>query len=188
MKLTNEFVREVPAPKTGSAMKWDTGHDSSVRGFGVRISAPTKRTPEGARSFFFSYRVDGYDRRVTIGEFPTMKVGVARDHAAELRKRVLAGEDPAAEKRENRESPTMQDLVDRYITDHLHMPSEQEGKGDPRTNDVRRMLNEIADFIGRKRRVKDVHVGDVEAMHRKITESGRPVRANRILAIASKAF
>jgi integrase len=50
------------------------------------------------------------------------------------------------------------------------------------------MLAEIGDRLGKSRKVADVHYGDIEAMHRAITESGRPVRANRVLAVASKMF
>jgi integrase len=188
LKLTNEFMRDFPAPERGSAMVWDAGHKDAIRGFGARFHAPTRRSPGGARSFFFSYTVNGFDRRVTIGEYPTMRVGAARERAVALRQQVLAGEDPATEKRENREAPTMQDLVDRYVTDHLKLPVKPEGKEDPRIADHRRMLNEMAEIIGKKRKVKDVHFGDVEAMHRKITDSGRPVRANRVLQVGSKAF
>ena len=76
----------------------------------------------------------------------------------------------------------MQDLVDRYIRDHL--PTLSEGEH----NDQRRMLAEIAEHLGKDRKVADVHFGDIEAMHRTITKSGRPIRANRILGVASKAF
>jgi integrase len=55
------------------------------------------------------------------------------------------------------------------------------------------MLAEIADYLGKHTKVADVHGGDVRDMHRKISESigrlgPRRVRANRVLAIASKLF
>jgi integrase len=50
------------------------------------------------------------------------------------------------------------------------------------------MLAEIGDRLGKHTKVADVHGGDIRDMHHRITESGRPVRANRILAIASKMF
>src|SRR5262249_29368764 len=137
-----------------------------------------KRHPEGSRSFFLNYRVAGVERRYTIGEFPTLSVGTARARAKELRQRILAGEDPAAAKREEREAPTVQDLTDRYITEHLHLPvSPPEGKARerPRLSDQRRMLAKIAQSLGPGRKVAEIHYGDIQAMHRKITESNRPV-------------
>jgi integrase len=38
------------------------------------------------------------------------------------------------------------------------------------------------------RKVADVHHGDLKALHERITASGRPVRANRVIAVASKMF
>jgi integrase len=171
---------------------WDGGHDQAVRGFGVRIFAPSKRHPAGGRSFFLNYRVAGTERRYTIGEFPTLSVGTARARAKELRQRILTGEDPTAAKREERDAPTVQDLIARYITQHLRLPVSPPGEGEareqPRLTDQRRMLAEIAQHLGPGRKVAEIHYGDLLATHRKITESGRPVRANRILGIASKAF
>jgi len=50
------------------------------------------------------------------------------------------------------------------------------------------MLDLIGDSLDLRRKLTEIHAGDVEAMHRQITESRGPVRANRVLAIASKAF
>lgn len=50
------------------------------------------------------------------------------------------------------------------------------------------MLAEIGEKLGKDRKVADIHFGDIEAMRGRITESGRPVRANRILGVASKMF
>ena len=79
---------------------------------------------------------------------------------------------------------TVQDLIDRYVEDHLPKKTVV----GPRVNDEKRMLAEIGDKIGRHTKVAHIHGGDIADMHRRITESGRPVRANRILAVASKMF
>jgi integrase len=178
--LTNDIVRETSAPASGSITLWDT----RVTGFGVRIFATTDRDPKGTRTFFLNYRIDGIERRYTIGRFPTWSVSAARDEAEDLRKLVDQGRDPTREKRERREAPTIQDLVDRYIAEHL--PTKTGGKN--RINDEKRKLAEIAQRLGKSRKIAEVHFGDLEAMHRAITNSGRPVAANRTLGIASKMF
>ena len=169
-RLTSKVVETANAP----AIVWDD--DPKVKGFGFRVYAG------GAKSFFLNYRINGVERRYTIGQYPTWSVTAAREEARALRQRIDRGEDPAKEKRERRTAPTMQDLVDRYIRDHLPTITEREH------NDQRRMLAVVAEHLGKDRKVADVHFGDIEAMHRRITESGRPVRANRILGVASKAF
>jgi integrase len=86
--------------------------------------------------------------------------------------------------RSRRTAATIQDLVDRYVADHLPTKSITGA----RLNDEKRVLAEIAGRLGKHSKVTDIHGGDIEDMHRRITKSGRPVRANRILAVCSKMF
>jgi len=183
-KLTNDRVESIPAPAKGAATLWD--NDPKARGFGVRIFAATKQNPTGIRSFFINYRVDGKERRHTIGQFPIWSATAARSEAQELRKRIDRGEDPASQKRERREAATVKDLKQRYVSDHL--PKKAANVDKARRNDELRMLDLIGDSLGWQTKVADVHVGDIEAMHKQITETKGPVRANRVLAIASKMF
>jgi integrase len=181
-RLTHAFVHDVPAPEAGTATYWD--NDPKVTGFGVRVYAG------GSKSFFVNYRIDGRERRHTIGSFPRWSVTAARDRAKELRTLIDQGHDPAGQKRERREAPTVQDLIDRYIADHLKKKSAEPA----RVADEKRMLAEIGRRLGKHTKVVDVHGGDIGEMHRKISESigrgdkPRLVRANRILAVASKMF
>src|SRR5208337_4051800 len=184
-KLTDPLIRNEAAPATGTKTLWDGGHKGAVAGFGARIFAPTKRNPEGARSFFLNYRAEGIERRITLGEFPTYKTADARAEAAELRKRIGLGEDPASDRRQRRGAPTVQDLIDRYVQDHLPTKS---CFGTYREKDEHRMLDRIGDGLGRARKVADINHADIEKLHRAITDSGVPVRANRVLALASKMF
>jgi integrase len=155
-------------------MVWD--NDPKATGFGVRSYRG------GGKSFFIDYRIDGLQRRFTIGPFPRWSVAAAREQAKELRKQIDRGIDPAGAKRERREAPTVQNLIDRYIADHL--PT----KAASRHYDDKSMLAVVGDKLGRNTKVADVHGGDIADMHRRITESGRPVRANRILQVCSKMF
>jgi hypothetical protein len=110
--LDNKHAKETAAPSSGSVTIWDEGKDH-VTGFGLRIHAG------GKRSFFINYRIDGRERRQTIGAYPRWSVSAARERAKELRKRIEKGEDPAGEKRARREAPTIADLIERYVTEHL---------------------------------------------------------------------
>jgi integrase len=172
IRLTNKFVVQL----TGEAMWWDD--DSKATGFGVRSY------PGGGKSFFVDYRLNGRQRRYTIGPYPRWSAEAAREEAKKLRKQIDRGEDPAGDKRERRTAPTVADLIDRYIADHLPKKS----AAGHRLNDEKKILNEIGDKLGRHTKVTHIHGGDIADMHRRITASGRPVRANRILAICSKMF
>jgi integrase len=172
VRLTNKFV----AGLAGEVMWWDD--DAKATGFGIRSY------PGGTKSFFIDYRLAGRQRRYTIGPYPRWSAEAARERAKELRRRIDQGQDPAGDKRERRTAPTVQDLIDRYIADHLPKKTAVA----PRILDEKRMLAEIGARLGKHTKVRDIHGGDIADMHRRITESGRPVRANRILAIASKMF
>src|SRR5262249_34223032 len=103
-KLTAELVRTTSAP-----LQWD----AKVPGLCLRTYAG------GTKSFMFIYRILGRERRLTIGQFPIWSVDAARDRAKELRRIVDEGRDPQEEKREARNAPTVQDLIDRYKAEHL---------------------------------------------------------------------
>lgn len=177
-KLSERSVKAIEPPMTGAITIWD----SETTGFGVRVFAPTSRHPQGARSFFINYRVGGRERRFKIGAYPEWSVEAARNEAKELRRRIDRGEDPASEKRERREAPTVADLAERYRAEHLPKKAERS-----QANDWAMIEKEILPRLG-SRKVADIHAGDIEALHREITASGRTVRANRVLAVASKMF
>jgi integrase len=177
LHLTTDFVRRL----TGVVMWWD--NDPKATGFGVRSYAG------GGKSFFVDYRLDGRQRRITIGPYPRWSVAAAREKAKELRSDIDRGIDPAGDRASRRDAPTVQDLIDRYIVDHLPRKT----VASVRLEDEKKMLAEIGKRLGRRTKVADVHGGDIADMHRKISESigrdgPRRVRANRILAVASKAF
>jgi hypothetical protein len=76
----------------------------------------------------------------------------------------------------------MADLVDRYELEHLARKPEQT------RHDDSVMLGHILKHVGADRRVADVHYGDIVALHRALTDSGRPVLANRVVSCASRLF
>jgi integrase len=175
-RFDNDFVRALAAPKKGTRKIWDT--DTKAAGFGVRVYA------SGKRSFFVNYRFDGIERLLTIGQFPRWSVSAAREKAIDLRRVIDAGHDPAGEKRQRRDAPTIQDLIDRYTVEHL--PTKSQTK--MRLDDEKRQLVMVGAALGKHTKVVDTHGGDIRDMHRRITETRGPVRANRVLACASKMF
>ena len=173
-RLMARNINAKPVPASGARTVWD----SEVRGLGVRIYAG------GTRSFFFNYRIDGVERRKTIGRLGDWSVEAARIEAKELRKQVDRGEDPARKKRERREAATIADLIERYERDHL--PTKSQSK--MRLNDEKRQLDMIGKALGMSTRVEVIHGGDIQEMQNRITENRGPVRANRVLALCSKMF
>jgi integrase len=182
-KISAELVEKMRVP---SSVR-DTGHKDAVKGFGVRAYKPSKLHPAGERVFFLAYQTPAGDQRwYRIGSHPTWTVTAARARAKEVRQQVDRGEDPMQVKKEIRTAPRVRDLIDRYVRDHL--PRTAAGQDARRTRDVHRQLAEIASHLGEHRLVTDIHIGDVQHLHETITKSGRPIRANRVLALCSKMF
>jgi integrase len=177
-KLTEGVIKALKPPRRGSLLIWD----AELTGFALRLFAPTKAHPKGARTFLLSYWLNGTERRYRIGSWPDWSATAARAEAKEVRQQVDRGEDPANKRRELREAPTMVDLAERYRREHLPRKSKQS------QHDDGVMIGHILRQIGADRRVADVHHGDIVALHRAITDSGHPVLANRTVACTSRMF
>jgi integrase len=185
-KLDEASVKRAKAPAKGDTLIWD----AKVTGFGIRIFAPTKRHPDGLRSFFLNYRLNGTERRYKIGRFPAWTVAAARKEAEGIRKRIDRGEDPTEQRRSKRNAPTVQDLAIRYRAEHLPKKSAKS-----QHDDWQMIENYILPFKVNprtaklaERKVAEIHDGDMRELHRRITDSGHPTGANRVLAVASKMF
>jgi len=178
--LTDKLIKTLTAPTSGPRIIYDRSEgdnpDKVVAGFGVRI------TPAGAKAFVLNYRVAGQERRLTIGSSPDWRTSAARTEARKLRVRIDQGEDPLAERISEREAPTVKRLAERYIEDHL--PKKRPGSA---RDDQAMLRGWILPAIGNKK-LAAVRPADIEALHAKITKSGSPIRANRVVGLCSKMF
>jgi len=173
MRLTDKAARALAAPARGNKLYYD----SDVPGFACRITA------SNARAFVLNYhrKADGLERRMTIGTFPAWSVVQARARAQELRREVDGGGDPVGEHRAEREAPTIADLCERFIEEHV-------AKKRPNTQREYRQLirREIVPGLGRLK-VASVEYEHIERWHAKISQRA-PSQANRALACLSTAM
>jgi integrase len=96
-KLTDAMIRKA---RLGPKQKQDILWDSAVTGFGLRILAG------GSKTFWFQYRPPGgrsvSSRMVRIGPWPSVSLTDARKAARVYAGAVARGDDPAADKQEER--------------------------------------------------------------------------------------
>src|SRR5579864_1142258 len=112
MKITDQAVKSLKPPENGNAVYWDEGRNR-VPGFGVCITA------NEAISFVLNYRVNGRQRRYTIGRWPEYSALSARDDAKDLLHDIRKnGRDPVAEKTAMRAEPLMEDLAHDYMQEY----------------------------------------------------------------------
>jgi integrase len=170
-RLTDSIIKALPAPDTGNRIT----SDAELPGFGVRVTAA------GARAFVLNYRAGGRERRITIGRHPAWGLKAVRDEAKRLRREIDSGRDPLAEEKAEREAPTVANLCQRYVEDHLPKKRTISQKDDKAL-----IANDILPRL-RRRKVADVTFSDIDRLHREVTKRA-PIRANRAVALCSKMF
>ncbi len=172
-KLTDAIVRKALPPGCGQTFLWD----SEIKGFALRVTA------RGAKSFVLDYRVDGRQRRITLGNYPDWTVQAARAAAKTMKRDVDSGQDPMGQRHALRGAPTVQDLWERYQSEKLSTKA-------ARTQvDERSMWQKIILPRLAKHRVADVTYNDIDELHRDITRIRKtPVRANRVVEVLRGAF
>lgn len=108
-KLTKKAIDEAK-PGATRLFLWD----SELRGFGLVVQ------PSGTRSFCIQYRnAAGRERRMMLGRYGVLTVDEARRMAKAALADVASGADPMGDKRAYREAPTLNDLFDRYLEEHV---------------------------------------------------------------------
>ena len=111
MKLTDGkggTIAKAEAPAKGQRLIADE-HRDAPRGFCLRVTAA------GGKAFVLRYRIDGAERRKTIGQWPTWSVEAARIEARKLAVQIDGGDDPLEEKRKRRAEPTVADLAEEWL-------------------------------------------------------------------------
>ena len=178
-RLTDKLIRELATDKH-SRVVYDAPNGSRsdfVAGFGVRV------TQAGAKAFVLNYRTkDGTERRYTIGRWPDeYSLVAARAEAKELKAQIAKGRDPVREGKELRQAPTIADLAERFRGEHL--PALR-----PATRrDYAGLLALIIDEIG-SNKVGSIDLGDLQKLHRRITERRGGYRANRAIGVLSSMY
>lgn len=175
--ISERIVRELLVPEAGNRVTYFSGAmlqgQKAPTGFGVRVTAG------GSRAFVLNYRINGLERRYTIGEHGTWSVLAAIKEAREVRKRIDKGEDPQAKKAEKRDAATVKELCQRFLEEHVETlrPSTR--------RDYKALVGIIQAELG-SQKIEAVQRANIVKMHR--ARQDTPYRANRLLAVASATF
>jgi integrase len=169
------FLWDLSPPPPDSNVGYRLVADPETRRLKLRI------TKNGAKSWV----VVG-PRSYTIGAFEDWPLKLAREEAHRLNRLIDQGADPHAERDARRTAPTVNDLIEEWRRDI-------DSKVPPKIRPSSRAEYEtiirqwIVPELG-KHLIIDVDRPDIEKLHRKITEHGTPVRANRVIALTSRIF
>ncbi len=170
MALTEKHIRDM-GPGTGTRIEWD----DQLRGLGVRITAA------GVKAYVLNYRVDGRERRMTLGRVAELSLAAARKLASEEKALVRKGIDPLGQRDARRNAPLMAELFDRYLSDHAR-PNKK-----PRSvkEDERLIRLHLSPAFG-QRKVAEITRNEIDRWHKSMKAT--PGAANRGRALLSKAL
>jgi integrase len=177
-KLTKRFVESLKPLPAGQVLVFD----DKLAGFGLRLM------PSGVRSYFVQYRnAQRRSRRLTIGKHGGgLTADAARSKAWRILSAVKDGGDPLADRRALVKAPTVNDLLDRYIAEHVDNEKRKHPHRESTRIEVKRLVERhIRPTLGRHK-VAAVNRQDLAKLHRQLADT--PRQANFVLAIASKAF
>ena len=174
-KITKKLV-DAAQPRASEFTLWD----SELKGFGLRVR------PSGAQSYVVVYRRAGEGRRAPVRRMTIGAAGkIAPDEARRAAKRILGsiahGDDPAADRAQERRAATMKDLAESFLLEHV------EAKRKPATAAKYRYVIEafIVPAFGRTK-PSDITRAAVARLHHENVE--RPTIANYIVAVLSAIF
>lgn len=161
-RLTKKMVVDAQPVRGQVIFLWDR----ELRGFGCKIEGA------GTKSFILQYRnSEKRKRRIVLGRFGIMTVEQARDEARIKLGDVSKGIDPADEKKSVRESVTVGQLCDWYLTEaeagRLLGRKRTPIKASTLAMDRSRIETHIRPLIGR-RKVAAVQLPDIETMQHDI--------------------
>lgn len=113
-KLTKRFIEsKITRPPRGQIIF----RDSELRGFALRVTS-------GSMSYIVECRVNGVNRRITIGPHGPLTPDQARKEAQKLLAMMTPGRDPVAEATKLKvASVTLQEVLDKYLMTRTLRPN-----------------------------------------------------------------
>ena len=182
MSFNKKGLAALPVPKT----KREVYHDKGTRGLGLLVR------PTGHKSFFWFRRVNGDPTWKTIGDFPDLEIGQARESADGFNKKL------AEWKRKNYEGPspfkqqdalTLGTLYDKYY-ETLKTKGCSAKRGPATEKSLKDTQSWYKAHLKRwaDRKLDSLRVDRVRELHKDITEKNGPIIANRAIGLLRRCI
>lgn len=172
--LTPTRIREAKSRATAWVL-WD----AKVRGFGVRVF------PGGGKAYLLKYRTTaGKQKWYTIARVGEIGLDEARKRAGRALADIRDGNDPARQRRERRQAPTVAHGIERFFAEYAPRRVELDRMSPRTVREYRHQANRyILPALGDVK-VEDVDRRQVEKMVDRLPNATR----NRVLALTSRLF
>jgi len=120
-------------------------------------------------------------RRVTLGQFPTLSVLIARQKALAMKVAVSEGRDPSAERKHQNHERTFSDLAEHYIEEHAKPRKKSWAE------DKRRIDAHLLPRFG-TRRLGDIRADEIASMQQAIRRDRGLYESNRVAVLIRTIF
>jgi integrase len=153
--------------------------DNAVTGFGVRVR------PTGAKSYVVVYRA-GVGRGAPVRRYTIAAVGKITPERARTRAKIILGavahgHDPASQKTDERGMPTVAELADRFMSDHV--TAKRKGRTAEFYRDILDRIVKPAVGTSKADKLTRAQVG---RLHSSLADT--PFQANRVLAVVGSMY
>ena len=176
MRITKKFVDTVPTPEcTATGGKTQKFYrDEQVPGFALRV------TSGGVKSFIMEKRINGKNKRITIGRYGNLTTEQARLEAKKLTGEVAMGKDPIAEKKaKEAKSVTLNQAFNDYLLARKNL-------SETTIKDYKRAVDgALSDW--QNKALLDITKDMVEARHRLLGKRSH-ARANNTMRVLRAIF
>jgi len=158
-------------------------------GLSLLVKPVSQRNPRGIKLWRFRYKFGGRDKLLSLGRYPDVDLGRARERVTAERKILGAGEDPSAARKEGQRErlgsfdAVAQDFFERGC------PYGRNQRLKPVT--VARSFQRYNDYLKTSLGnlpIADITVADLSAILDRIVQAGHLETAHRIRALAERIF
>jgi integrase len=167
MRITQRNVQTLEPRKSVYTVWCD-----SLKGFGVRVGTG------GTKSYFVQFRVNGKERKVTIGRTDKFKAEAARKIAQGLLGSAARGVDEVELKTQSDAAPTISDLAAKFISEYAPHHLKESTQADY----LRSIEKFIVPQLGDKK-IVDLNRQAAASFHHSLSRT--PYQANRVLGTLS---
>lgn len=173
LKLTKTNIEKIEPTPSRQAVYWD----SEIDLFGLRVS------PGGTRAFFFQGRLNGEEKKYSIGRYGHVTPEQARTEAKRIRAMLALGRDPRPSSQKTG-GTSFGDLMTAYV-------SLLEAKGKESARKVRNAISrDVEKAYPRlwKKPAREISVDDCLSIVGKLVDAGKPRQADKLRAYIRAAF
>jgi integrase len=183
MKLTDNTIKNLKPKDKKYFIHGDMSNNR--HGFAICVYPKSAKSPNGTKSWFFIYRINGKRCFLPLGKYPTMSLAEAARKFDEHWAVFISGKNPADVQNENEleriKAPTVKELCSEYMEKHAKRFKKSWKEDD-------RILNREVIPTWGKRKAADIVKRDVHLLLESIIERGSAGIANNIFQVIRKMF